>query len=309
MIRLYSCKKSLRQLSCIVSIFENESVRRTNRARRGVARAMWASAIGYNSRMRVTVLGSGTSHGVPVIGCDCAVCTSPDPKNKRLRPSIVVTTDSGEKLLVDTPPEMRMALLANPMSRLDAILYTHSHADHIFGLDDIRVFNYRQTTAIPIYAETSVLDDIQRIYEYIFKMTPVGGGKPQVELHTLTPGEPLTLGGLHVLPMRVFHGRLPILAYKFGAKFAYVTDVSAIPAETLPHLQDLDLLMLDAVRREPHETHFHLDAALEVVAQLKPKRTLLTHLSHDYDHCAVNAELPAGVELAYDGQTIDLPSA
>ena len=256
--------------------------------------------------MEILVLGSGTSHGVPVIGCDCAVCASPDPKNKRLRPSIVVAADSGEHLLVDTPPEMRLALLANPMPRLDAILYTHSHADHIFGLDDIRVFNYRQTQPIPIYAEPSVLNDIRRIYEYIFKPTPIGGGKPQVEMHTLAPGQGLTLGGLSVLPLCVFHGKLPILAYKFGAKFAYVTDVSAIPPETWPHLLDLDVLMLDAVRREPHETHFHLDAALEVVSQLRPQRTLLTHLSHDYDHRAVNAELPAGVELAYDGQVIEV---
>lgn len=256
--------------------------------------------------MKVTVLGSGTSHGVPMIGCECAVCRSTDPRNKRLRPSILVTADDGANILVDTPPEMRLALLASQVKRLDAILYTHSHADHIFGLDDVRTFNYRTGKAMPVYAEPSVLDDLRRIYAYIFKPTQAGGGKPQVELHSIAPNQPLLLHGVDILPLRVSHGRLPILAYKFGPRFAYVTDVSAIPPETWPHLENLDLLMLDAVRRAPHDTHFHLDAALETIALLQPKRTLLTHLSHDYDYAATNAELPPGVELAFDGQTIDL---
>jgi phosphoribosyl 1,2-cyclic phosphate phosphodiesterase len=256
--------------------------------------------------MLVTVLGSGTSHGVPVIGCPCAVCTSADPKNKRFRPSILVTTDAGANLLVDTPPEMRMQFLANHISRLNAILYTHSHADHIFGLDDIRSFNLRQRIKMPIYLEPDVEADIRRVYSYIFKDGPVGGGKPEVTLNTIAPGEPLTLGGVTILPLRVYHGKLPVLAFKFGPAFAYVTDVSRIPDETWPHLQHLDLLILDAVRVEPHETHFHLAAALDVVAALKPKRTLLTHLSHDYDHATTNRELPPGVELAYDGQTVEV---
>lgn len=256
--------------------------------------------------MKVTVLGSGTSHGVPMIGCECAVCRSTDPRNKRLRPSILVTADDGANILVDTPPEMRLALLASQVKRLDAILYTHSHADHIFGLDDVRTFNYRTGKAMPVYAEPSVLDDLRRIYAYIFKPTQAGGGKPQVELHSIAPNQPLLLHGVDILPLRVSHGRLPILAYKFGPRFAYVTDVSAIPPETWPHLENLDLLMLDAVRRAPHDTHFHLDAALETIALLQPKRTLLTHLSHDYDYAATNAELPPGVELAFDGQVVNL---
>lgn len=241
-----------------------------------------------------------------MIGCGCAVCTSPDPRNRRYRPAIVVTSGSGASVLVDTPPEMRLALIENHVARLDAILYTHSHADHIFGLDDVRTFNYRSRRAMPVYAEPGVLDDVRRIYSYIFKATPLGGGKPQVDLHALHPGERVPLHDLDILALRVCHGTLPILAYKFGPRFAYVTDVSEIPAETWPHLLDLDVLMLDAVRREPHETHFHLDAALDVVAQLKPKRTLLTHLSHDYDYAATNASLPPGVELAYDTQTVEV---
>ncbi len=241
-----------------------------------------------------------------MIACDCAVCLSSDPKNKRLRPSILLTTGDGANILVDTPPEMRLALIASHVKRLDAILYTHSHADHIYGLDDVRSFNYRSGRAMPVYAEPSVLADVRRIYDYIFRETPVGGGKPQVDLLAIEPGQPLPLFGLDVLPLRVCHGRLPILAYKFGPRFAYVTDVSEIPAETWPHLEGLDLLMLDAVRREPHETHFHLAASLDVIARLKPKRTLLTHLSHDYDHESTNASLPLGVELAYDGQVVEI---
>jgi phosphoribosyl 1,2-cyclic phosphate phosphodiesterase len=256
--------------------------------------------------MRITVLGCGTSHGVPVIGCNCAVCTSPDPRNKRLRPAILVTADDGANILVDTPPEMRLQFLANDVRRLDSILYTHSHADHIFGLDDVRTFNYRSGLPMPVYAEANVLGDLRRIYNYIFMATQAGGGKPQVSLCETQPGEMLTLHGVDILPLRVCHGRLPILAYKFGSRFAYVTDVSHIPPETWPHLENLDLLMLDAVRREPHETHFHLDAALETIALLQPKRTLLTHLSHDYDYALTNADLPPGVELAYDGQEITL---
>jgi phosphoribosyl 1,2-cyclic phosphate phosphodiesterase len=256
--------------------------------------------------MKVTVLGSGTSHGVPMIGCDCAVCTSPDPRNRRLRPSILVTADDGANVLVDTPPEMRLAFLENRVRRLDAILFTHSHADHVFGLDDVRTFNYRTGAAMPVYAEPSVLADLRRIYAYIFQPTQAGGGKPQVDLREIGPGNALALHGLDILPLRVCHGRLPVLAFKFGPRFAYVTDVSVIPPETWPHLEGLDLLMLDAVRRDPHETHFHLDAALETIALLQPKRTLLTHLSHDYDYARTNAELPPGVELAYDGQTVEL---
>lgn len=256
--------------------------------------------------MKVTVLGSGTSHGVPVIGCACSVCTSTDPKNKRTRPSILVTGPTGENLLVDTPPDMRVQFLANGISRLDAILYTHSHADHIFGLDDIRPFNYREKRSMPLYLEPSVEEDLRRVYSYIFREGPVGGGKPQVDLHRIEPGSGFVLGAITVLPLRVYHGQLPILAFKFGPKFAYVTDVSRIPDETWPHLEGLDFLILDAVRREPHETHYHLDAALAVIRELKPGHALLTHLCHEYDHESTNRELPSGVELAFDGQVIDV---
>jgi phosphoribosyl 1,2-cyclic phosphate phosphodiesterase len=212
----------------------------------------------------------------------------------------MVTTETGANIVVDTPPEMRIALLQNNVRRMDAILFTHSHADHIFGMDDVRVFNYRQQVPMPVYAEASVLADLRRIYEYVFVTTQRGGGKPQVELREVEPMVALELGGLDVLPLRVFHGKLPVLAYKFGRSFAYVTDVSRIPEDTWSELEDLDVLMLDAVRREAHETHFNLEQALEVIEKLKPQSALLTHLSHDYDYEETNKELPPNVRLAYD---------
>lgn len=259
--------------------------------------------------MNVTVLGCGTSHGVPMIGCECAVCSSTDPHNKRLRPSILVTTDIGENIIVDTPPEMRLALIANNVRSLSSILMTHSHADHIFGMDDVRPFNYRQGAAVPIFAEATVREDIRRIFEYAFKSGPIGGGRPQIELRDAVPLVPIVLAGITVFPLRVFHGNLPVLAFKFGAHFAYVTDVSSIPPETVPHLMNLDLLLLDAVRREKHETHFNLEEALAAIRMLKPKRAFLTHLSHDFDFNATNRELPDGVQLTYDGAVYEVQSS
>lgn len=254
--------------------------------------------------MKITVLGSGTSHGVPMIGCRCPVCVSTDSKNKRNRPCILVTTDSGGRILVDTPPELRLAAVQFGVDHIDAVLFTHAHADHIFGLDDLRAYNRLQEGVIPLYAEKDVLTDIRRVFEYCFVPTQLAGGKPELELKEINPGDPITLAGLSILPMRVFHGRLPVLAFKFGAKAAYVTDVSEIPEAAWRELQDLDVLLLDAVRRRPHPTHYHLEKALEIVAELKPKQTYFIHLSHDYDHEETNAELPGGVALAYDGQVI-----
>lgn len=260
----------------------------------------------YNDCVKITVLGSGTSNGVPIIGCDCVVCASQNPKNKRNRPCALVTTDSGHQILIDTPPEFRLIAIHNRLRHLDAVLYTHSHADHIFGLDDIRAFNFLQHAEIPLYAQIDVLDDLRRIFQYCFITTQKGGGKPQLALNGVSAGVPLNLFGLNVVPLAVMHGRLPILAYKLGNNAAYVTDVSEILPESLQHLFNLDVLFLDAVRYQPHSTHFHLERALEVVSELRPKRAIFVHLSHDYDHDQVNGELPDGVELAYDGLTVDI---
>lgn len=192
------------------------------------------------------------------------------------------------------------------LDHLDGVLYTHSHADHLFGLDDLRAFNFLQEGAIPLYAESNVLADIRRVFEYCFVPTQVAGGKPQIELREILPYQQLELAGLAILPLRVFHGSLPILAFKFGNRAAYVTDVSKIPDESWRQLIGLDVLLLDAVRRQPHPTHFHFDRALEVAAELRPKQTYFVHLSHDYDFEETNATLPAGVALAYDGQEIEV---
>ena len=262
--------------------------------------------------MEIVILGSGTSHGVPMIGCDCAVCRSDNPKNKRLRPSILVRNGAGA-LLVDTTPELRLQALANDIRRVDAVLMTHSHADHIFGMDDLRRFNDMTDAEIPVYGDERTLADIRRIYEYIFKPTQAGGGKPRLTLNPVLPQ--FELIGLQIQPFHVLHGRLPVTAYRFdrpavreipALAVAYVTDVSHIPDEVLPRLENLDLLLLDAVRFEPHPTHFGLYQALDIIAQVRPRRALLTHLSHHFDHDAVNARLPENVALAFDGQRVTL---
>lgn len=280
--------------------------------------------------MEIVVLGSGTSHGVPMIGCDCSVCRSANPKNKRTRPSIVIHA-SGGTILVDTTPELRLQAVANEVKRVDAVLLTHTHADHIMGMDDLRRFNDLQAAEIPVYGDAASLEDVRRIYSYIFRPPrSEGGGQPRLTLHEVAPD--FELCGLHVRALTVMHGSLPVLAYRFeeripaaAASFqeashllssatanengteravAYVTDVNSIPPDTLAKLYHLDLLVLDAVRPLPHSTHFGLQQALDVIAELKPRRALLTHLSHQMEHDSINAQLPAGVELAYDGQRI-----
>ena len=253
--------------------------------------------------MEILVLGSGTSHGVPMIGCQCAVCLSTNPSNRRFRPSILVRHD-GKAILVDTTPELRLQALNFDVRQVDAVLYTHTHADHIMGLDDLRRFNDLSGREMPVYGDDATLADIRRIYPYIFRETQVGGGKPRLTLHTIE--RDFTLFGLRIRSFYVFHGRLPVLAYRFdeqpgGRSAAYVTDVSSIPPEALELMRGLDVLILDAVRFEPHPTHFGLYQALEVIAEVTPRQAYLTHLSHHFDHDVVNATLPDNVRLAHDG--------
>lgn len=252
--------------------------------------------------MRVTVLGSGTSHGVPMIGCACAVCMSEDSKNRRFRPSILVENE-GRNILVDTTPEMRMQTLQFGVTRVDAVLITHTHADHIFGLDDLRRFNDLMDAEIPVYGDEGTREDIQRIFRYIFVQTQAGGGKPRITLNPLP--DSFELFGLHIQTLEVLHGKLPVRAFRFN-DFAYVTDTNNIPDAAMEKLQGLDTLILDAVRYEPHVTHYGLWEAVEVVKRLNPRRTYFTHLSHHFDHEKTNAELPPGMELAYDGLVLDL---
>lgn len=265
--------------------------------------------------LTVTFLGTGTSTGVPMIGCDCPVCLSSDPRNKRFRVSILVTTPAadgqpGANLLVDTTPEMRLQMIRAGVRQVDSVLVTHTHADHILGMDDIRQFNFLHGRVMPIYGSADTLDHLRRIFDYAFKETQAGGGKPQLELRELERFVPTTMaGGVTATPLPVLHGRLPIFGFKFGERFAYVTDVSEIPPDTRQYLKGLDTLVIGAVRYEPHPTHFGLYQALGVIEELAPKRAYLTHLSHHFDYETTNAELPPHVRLAYDGLTLTIPGA
>ena len=248
--------------------------------------------------LTITVLGSGTSTGVPTIGCQCEVCTSPDPRDNRLRPSILVRY-AGHGILIDTTPDFRAQALRAPIDRVDAILYTHAHADHILGLDDVRPFNYRQRAAIPIYAAQGTLDAIRRVFRYAFEPEPKQTSIPRLKLHAIDD-EPFDLFGLTITPLRVMHGDAEILGYRFGSA-AYITDQSDIPPATIEKLRDLDVLFLDALRHKPHPTHSTVAQSLEWVEELKPRRAFFTHISHDLGHARTEATLPAGVHLAYDG--------
>jgi phosphoribosyl 1,2-cyclic phosphate phosphodiesterase len=252
--------------------------------------------------LKITFLGTGTSHGVPVIACECPVCTSLDPRNHRTRCSILVEYDDAH-ILIDTPPELRLQVVRAGLKRLDAVLFTHSHADHVFGLDDVRRFNDLQGGELPIYGNADTLADLRRIFQYVFVPTQKGGGKPRLDLRPLN-GK-LELAGLAWRPLTVMHGELPITAYRFG-RAAYVTDVSRIPEEAEAQLHDLDLLILDALRYRAHSTHFNIEQALAAVERLAPRRALFTHLCHDVEHARTSAELPEGVGLAYDGLVVEV---
>ena len=246
----------------------------------------------------ITVLGSGTSTGVPTIGCGCEVCSSTDPRDNRLRPSILIRY-AGHGILIDTTPDFRAQALRAPIERVDAILYTHAHADHILGLDDVRPFNYRQRSAIPIYAKQDTLDAIRRVFRYAFEPELAQTSIPRLKLHPIDY-EPFDLFGLTITPLRVTHGEQEILGFKFGTA-AYITDQSDIPETTKEKLRDLDVLFLGALRHKPHPTHSTVAQSLKWVNELKPRKAFLTHICHDLGHVRTEAMLPAGVHLAYDG--------
>jgi len=253
--------------------------------------------------LRITFLGTGTSHGVPIIACDCDVCRSDDPRNSRTRASIHIE-DRGTYVQVDAGPEFRLQCIANGVEHIDAVLLTHSHADHVLGLDDLRRFNHIIRGAIPIYGEEDTLARVREVFAYAFQDGQVGGGKPKYDLRPING--PITIGALEVVPMRVWHGELPVTAFRAGA-FAYVTDANRIPPETLDQLADLDTLVLDGLRYRPHATHLNIEQGIEVARSLKPKRTYLTHMTHDLDYQRLCDELPEGIEPAYDGLVIEVP--
>jgi phosphoribosyl 1,2-cyclic phosphate phosphodiesterase len=251
---------------------------------------------------RVTMLGSGTSTGVPVIGCGCAVCRSDDPRNKRWRPGLKIEMERGV-VLVDTPTDLRAQALRFGLPRLDAVIYTHQHADHIFGLDDIRIFNFRQRSAIPCYGSEATLAALRRTFAYVFERGQEGGGKPQLDL--IAVREPFEVLGRTIVPVPVWHGSLEVFGYRIG-NFAYVTDCSLIPETSFRMLEGVEILILDALRYRPHPTHFSLEEAMDAAARIGAARTILTHLSHDVDHGAPAVPLAPGVELGYDGLVFEV---
>lgn len=252
--------------------------------------------------MKFTLLGTGTSTGVPSIGCECETCTSEDARDKRLRVSVLVEHD-GQSVLIDTSSDFRQQALRQKLKRLDAVLITHCHADHIFGLDDIRPLNFRHG-ALGVYANERAWRDIRRIFQYVFEPSHFGGGLPQVLAHTVVDGAPFCLSqNFQVTPLEVIHGRLPVVAYRCN-DFAYVTDLSEIPPATLEGLRNLDVLVLDCLRLTAHPTHLSLARSLSYIEELKPRRAYLTHIAHDIKHARDSALLPPGVEFGYDGLEI-----
>ncbi|HEX7831610.1 MAG TPA: MBL fold metallo-hydrolase [Thermoanaerobaculia bacterium] len=254
--------------------------------------------------MRVTFLGTGTSTGVPVVGCHCRICTSPAPKNTRLRQSVAIEAN-GKHFLIDTTPDLRLQLLAHPIPRLDFVLFTHSHSDHLMGLDDIRPFNFRQRESIHAFANPMTARAIRRAFSYIWDTTSqIGGGKPQLELHEIESA--FTHEGVEIIPIPVLHGEWTILGFRIG-NFAYITDTNGVPPESMKLLEGVEVLALDGLRPSPpHPTHFTIDQAIDCSREIGARTTYLIHLTHDIDHESFEATLPEGVRLAYDGLVLDI---
>lgn len=254
------------------------------------------------SGWKVTVLGTGTSAGVPVIGCDCPVCTSGDPRNNRLRSSILLR-NGPRAIVVDTGADFRQQALRWSINRLDAVLITHAHSDHIAGIDEVRLYNWKQKAVMPVYASAETHDSLRRRFDYIFHPIQTGGGVPQLDLQTVH--DEFEVLGLRVVVLPVMHGRMPVIGFRFG-DFGYITDASEVPPETRERLRGVRYLILNALRHRPHPTHLTVEQAVEVTRDIGPERAWFTHITHDLDHVETNAALPEGIALAHDGLEFDI---
>jgi len=253
--------------------------------------------------MRVTILGSGTSQGVPVIACKCDVCRSDDTRDKRLRSAIMIE-EKGLRIVVDAGPDFRQQMLTNNVDNLDAILLTHEHADHIFGLDDIRSFNWLRKSPMDIYCEPRVQKSLRNIFNYVFAANKYPG-IPQMDLIDLENRE-FNIGPVDIMPIRVFHHKLPVYGFRFGA-FAYLTDFNAIEETELEKLTGIDTLVICSLRINTHISHLNLEGALELIQKIGPRRAYLTHMSHEMGkHQDLLAQLPSNVEPAYDGLVLEI---
>ncbi|MEI6083780.1 MAG: MBL fold metallo-hydrolase [Verrucomicrobiota bacterium] len=255
--------------------------------------------------MRVTFLGSGTSHGVPVIGCDCAVCHSTDSRNQRLRPSVWIQTDT-TSLLIDATPDFRQQALRARISRLDAVVLTHTHADHFLGLDDLRVFTTKQKQKLPVYGSAQAVADVRRVFEYALAEKPAYPTLPNFGLHEIRPGQDLQIGDIRLRTVEVPHGWGTVFGFVFGNEFAYLTDCNAVAPAIVESIKGVRVLALDALRQRPHPTHLTLAQAREVAEQVGAGLTLFTHMNHETEHAATEADLPANIRLAYDGLQLEI---
>jgi phosphoribosyl 1,2-cyclic phosphate phosphodiesterase len=256
--------------------------------------------------VKLTFLGTGTSFGVPMIGCQCRVCRSPDPRDKRTRVGAVVESDKGTRLLLDTPPELRIQLIANGIDRVDAVLFTHDHADHTHGLDDLRAISVRRDGPLPMYGSAETLAGLARKFPYVFdeSIRPVAGtSKPEGQARVIGPFQPVTIGDLVVTPVPLPHGQVTVLGFRIG-DLGYVTDAKRIPADALAVLAGVKVLVLNALFRTEHPTHMSIPEAIATAEALGAERTYLTHLTHDNFHADLEAELPRGISPAFDGLTV-----
>ena len=257
--------------------------------------------------MRITVLGSGTSTGVPTIGCRCEVCRSGKPENRRSRSGIYVETREG-CFLVDCSTDFREQALRHRLERVDAVLMTHDHADHLNGIDDLRIFNFIQKTPIDLFGEGEVLETIRRRFAYCFTPKQIGGGVPNLRLLPIEPYLGFTLCGVEILPLRIKHGILDILGFRIGSRLAYLTDCSDAPDRTIDAIREIEVLVVGALRHSPrHPTHYCLDQALELRSKVQAQQTWITHIGCKMgDHFETNASLPRDAQLLYDGQIIEI---